>query len=165
VIAANCRSDNTVATHASHSAPHDSAAETDLLTADDGWDDDDMDDEVGACDICYALHLPDPLQPTELGEHLVAAALACTTRVLYTVCFTLARRMFNGMNIHVMHLSGQHICKILSSVAQLPGGLCCAGIVWFAHASLLASFAMTGSKAVSVVIDTCGPTRWHQQVA
>jgi hypothetical protein len=39
-------------------------------TIDTDQDSDSMDEdgEAGACAICYALHLPDPARPDELGE-------------------------------------------------------------------------------------------------
>jgi len=34
----------------------------------DAEDSDAMDEDAGACAICYALHLPDPTRPDETGE-------------------------------------------------------------------------------------------------
>lgn len=50
-------------------APQDSDADEDSDLMDE-------DGEAGACAICYALHLPDPSRPEELGKGNIAGAAA-----------------------------------------------------------------------------------------
>eukprot|EP00775_Hariotina_reticulata_P008989 gene8989-biopygen10842 len=87
IIAASSRAGPAATACGDYTAPCGGDAEADLLAADDDCDDEDMADEIGACAICYALHLPNVLQPTELGElpSSTCSGRACG-RVFHAAC-------------------------------------------------------------------------------
>jgi hypothetical protein len=102
-------------------APQDSEADEDSDLMDE-------DGEAGACAICYALHLPDPTRPDELGEGEQLLSLTVfVVLVLYSAvcihklvnCMALFLQPYNRPIIKCMCACIQCSCKHLDCAACL----------------------------------------------